>query len=47
MSDRSQHPTVAISPPAIRSCWVTQMTIAGLDFATLTPIFGEKATGRD
>jgi hypothetical protein len=44
MSDRSQHPTVAISPHAIRSCWVTQMTIAGLDFATLTPIFEDSVS---
>jgi len=32
---------VAINPHAIRSLWVTQMTIAGLDFATLTRIFGD------
>jgi hypothetical protein len=41
MSDRSPLPTVAINPRAIRSCWVTQMTIAGLDFATLPRTFGE------
>jgi hypothetical protein len=32
---------VAINPHAIRSFWVTQMTIAGLDLATLTRIFGD------
>jgi hypothetical protein len=41
MSDSSPRPTVAINPHAIRSVWVTQMTIAGLDFATLTRIFGD------
>jgi hypothetical protein len=44
MSDRSLLLTVAISPHAIRSCWVTQMTSAGLDFATLTRIFGDSAS---
>jgi hypothetical protein len=41
MSDRATHPTVAVNPHLIRSLWVTQMTIAGLDFATLTRIFGD------
>jgi hypothetical protein len=31
---------VAINLHAIRSFWVTQMTIAGLDLAALTRIFG-------
>jgi site-specific recombinase XerD len=44
MSDRSPLPTVVISPHAIRSCWVTQMIIAGLDFATLTRIFGDSVS---
>jgi hypothetical protein len=35
---------VAINPHAIRSLWVTQMTIAGLDFATLTRIFGDSVS---
>jgi hypothetical protein len=35
---------VAINPHAIRSFWVTQMTIAGLDFATLTRIFGDSVS---
>jgi hypothetical protein len=41
MSDKSPRPTVAINPHAIRSFWVTQMTIAGLDFAMLPRTFGE------
>jgi hypothetical protein len=41
MSDRSPRPTVAISAHAIRSFWGRQMTIAGLDFAMLTRIFGD------
>jgi hypothetical protein len=44
MSDRSPRPTVAMNPHAIRSFWVTQMTIAGLDFATLTRIFGDSVS---
>ena len=32
---------VATNPHAIRSLWVTQMTIAGLDLAALTRIFGD------
>jgi hypothetical protein len=32
---------VAINLHAVRSLWVTQMTIASLDFATLTRIFGD------
>jgi hypothetical protein len=35
---------VAINPHAIRSFWVTQMTLAGLDFATLTRIFGDSVS---
>ena len=41
MSNRSLGPTVAINPHAIGSCWVTRMTIARLDFGTLTRIFGD------
>jgi hypothetical protein len=35
---------VAINPHAIRSLSGTQMTIAGLDFATLTRIFGDSVS---
>jgi hypothetical protein len=41
--DRTGGP-VAINPHAIRSFWVTQMTIARLDFATLTRIFGDSVS---
>jgi hypothetical protein len=44
LSDRSPRPTVTINPHAIRSFWVTQMTLAGLDFATLTRIFGDSVS---
>jgi hypothetical protein len=44
MSDRAPRPTVAINPHAIRAFWVAQMTIAGLDFATLTRIFGDSVS---
>jgi hypothetical protein len=44
LSDRSPRPTVAINPHAICSFWVTQMTIAGLDFATLTCIIGDSGS---
>jgi hypothetical protein len=36
--------SVAINTHANRSLWVTQMTIAGLDFATLTRIFGDSVS---
>jgi hypothetical protein len=44
ISARSPRPTVAINPHAIRAFWVTQMTIAMLDFATLTRIFGDSVS---
>jgi hypothetical protein len=44
MSDNSPFPTVAINPHGIPSFWITQMTIAGLDFATFTCIFGDSVS---
>jgi hypothetical protein len=44
LSDRFPRPTLVIKPHAIPSCWVTQMTIAGLDFSTLTRIFGDSVS---
>jgi hypothetical protein len=44
LSDRFPRSTVAINPLAIGWFWVTQMTIAGLDFATLTRIFGDSVS---
>jgi hypothetical protein len=35
---------VTINPHAIPSDWVTQISIAGLDFATLTRIFGDSVS---
>jgi hypothetical protein len=44
MSDRAPRLTVAFNPRALGSFWVTQITVAGLDFAMLTGIFGNSVS---